>query len=53
MEQGGAVSALNGAIEALNLMEELSSVMPTGALFSSVDVILRTIRVSFLWFFVD
>ena len=48
-----ATSALNEAIEALNLMEELSSVMPTGALFGSVSVILRAIRVSSPWFFVD
>ena len=50
MEREDAVSALNEAIEALNLMKELSNIMPTGALFGSVSVILRTIRVSFLCF---
>jgi len=53
MEREDAISALNEAIQVLNLMKELSSIMPTGALFGSVSFVLRTIRVSFLCFFVD
>jgi len=47
----GAISALNTAIEALNLAKELSSIVPAGALFGSASVILTIIRVSFLLVF--
>jgi len=44
----GAMSALNTAVEALNLAKELSSIAPTKALFGSVSIILVIIRVGFL-----
>ena len=49
--QGGAISALNGAIEALNLAKEVSSVPLAKAVFGSVSVVLAMIRVSLLLFF--
>jgi hypothetical protein len=49
----GTISALNAAIEALNLAKELSSITPAKAVFGSVSVILAMIRVSFLLVFVD
>ena len=42
----GAISALNMAIEALNLAKELSSITPAKAVFGSVSVILTMIKVS-------
>jgi len=42
-----AISALNTAVEALNLAKELSSIAPAKALFGSVSTILAIIRVSF------
>ena len=48
----GAISALNVAIETLNLAKELSSITPAKAVFGSVSVILTMIKVSLL-FFVD
>jgi len=51
-EEGeNAVSALNTAIEALNLAKDGSGVAPAKAVFGSVSVILVMIRVSFLLFF--
>ena len=47
-EREGAVSALNTAIEALNLAGDASNVAPAKALFGSVGTTLATIRVSFL-----
>ena len=44
----GAISALNGSIEVLNLAKELSSITPAKAVFGSVSVILSMIKVSFL-----
>ena len=44
----GAISALNIAIEALNLAKELSSITPAKAVFGSVSVILTMIKVSLL-----
>ena len=41
-----ALSTLNVAIEDLNLAKEVSSVTPAKAVFSSVSVLLPTIRVS-------
>ena len=50
-ERDGAVSALNAAIEALNLAKEISSITPAKAVFGSVSVILTTIKVSLLLVF--
>jgi len=47
-EREGAISALNAAIDALNLAKEISTVTPAKAVFGSVGVILAMIRVSFL-----
>ena len=47
------VSALNVAIEALNLAKEASSITPAKAVFGTVGVILTTIKVSFPLFLVD
>jgi len=44
----GTISALNAAIEALNLAKELSSITQAKAIFGSVSVTLSMIRVSFL-----
>jgi len=46
-DQGGAISALNAAIEAMNLAKELSSITPAKAVFGSVSVILTMTRVGF------
>ena len=48
----GAISALNVAIETLNLAKEVSSITPAKAVFGSVSVILTMIKVSLLCFFV-
>ena len=45
-EREGTISALNVAIEALNLAKEVSSITPAKAVFGSVSVILTTIKVS-------
>ena len=42
-----ALSFLNGAIEAMNLAKELSSVTPAEAVFGFVSVLLTMIRVCF------
>ena len=48
----GTTSALNAAIEAMNLAKEISSITPAKAVFGVVSVILATIRVGlFLFFF--
>ena len=47
----GAISALNVAIETLNLAKEVSSITPAKAVFGSVSVILTMIKVSLLFFF--
>ena len=44
----GVLSALNVAIEGLNLAKEISSVTPAKAVFGSVGVLLVIIRVSSL-----
>ena len=41
----GALSALNTAIEAMNLAKEVSGVTPAKAVFGSVSVLLTMIRV--------
>jgi hypothetical protein len=46
----GVLSALNVAIEAMNLAKEVSSMTPTKAVFGSVSVLLTMIRVCFLLF---
>ena len=50
-EREGTVSALNIAIEALNLAKEVSSITPAKAVFGTVSVILTMIKVSFLLVF--
>ena len=45
-EREGTISALNGAIEAMNLAKEVSSITPAKAVFGSVSFILTMIRVS-------
>ena len=45
--QAGLLSALNVAIEALNLAKEISSVTPAKAVFGSVSVLLTMISVRF------
>ena len=47
------VSALNVAIEALNLAKEASSITPAKAVFGTVTIMLTMIKVSFLLFLVD
>lgn len=44
-EREGVTSALNGAIEAMNLAKEISGVTPAKAVFGTVSVILTMIRV--------
>ena len=48
-----AISALNVAIEVLNLAKEVSSITPAKAVFGSVSVILAMIKVGFLLAFID
>ena len=43
------LSSLNVLIEGLNLAENLSSITPAKAVFSTVSVILTMIRVGFLF----
>jgi hypothetical protein len=43
--QDATLSALNAAIEAMNLAKEVSSMTPAKAIFGSVSVILAMIRV--------
>ena len=50
-EREGVISALNAAIETLNLAKEISSITPAKAVFGSVSVILTVIRVSILMVF--
>ena len=45
--RGDALSLLNAAIEAVNLAKEISSVTPAKAVFGSVGVLLKMIRVCF------
>ena len=47
-EREGVITALNAAIETLNLAKEISSITPAKAVFGSVSIILAMIRVSFL-----
>jgi len=46
-ERESAISALNAAIEDLNLAEKISSIPPAKAVFGSVIVLLTLIRVCF------
>ena len=41
----GAISALNAAIEALNLANELSTIAPAKTVFGSINTLLTLIRV--------
>ena len=45
--QEGAISALNTAIEALNLAEKISGIAPVKAVLGSVGTLLTMIRVRF------
>jgi len=49
-EREGATSALNTAVEDLNVAEKASSIPPAKAIFGSVIVLLTLIRVRFLLF---
>ena len=44
-EREGAISDLNAAIEALNLAEKVSRIIPTKVVFGSVIILLMTIKV--------
>jgi len=46
--RGGALSSLNGAIQAVNLAEEDSRITQAKTAFDSVSVLLAIIRVGFL-----
>ena len=46
--QNNVLSSLNVAIDALNLVKEVSSITPAKAVFGSVSVILAMIRVDLL-----
>ena len=48
--QDGVVTSLNIAIEAMNLAKEASSMTPATVAFSSVSLLLTTIRVRLLLF---
>jgi hypothetical protein len=50
MDRDGAISALNVAIDALKLAEETSRITPIKTVFSSVNILLATIRVRLLLF---
>jgi hypothetical protein len=47
-DRDGTLTALNVAIDGLNLAKEISSVTPAKAVFGSVSVILTMVRVRFL-----
>ena len=44
----GTLSSLNIAIEAMNLVKEVSSITPAKAVFGSVSILLTMVRVRFL-----
>jgi len=46
----GVHSSLNVAIDGLNLAKEVSNIIPAGAVFASVAILLIMIRVCFLHF---
>ena len=45
----GVLSSLNMAIDALNLVKEVSSIAPAKAVFGSASVLLTMIKVRFLF----
>jgi len=47
-EREDPISALNTAIQALNLAKDVSAIAPAKTVFGSVSVILSTISVGFL-----
>jgi len=47
-EREGVISALNVAIEGMNLAKEISTIAPARAVFGSVNVVLTMIKVGFL-----
>ena len=46
--EGGTVSVLNAAIEALNLAKEVASITPAKVVFGSASILLAMIRVDLL-----
>ena len=44
------LSSLNGAVEALNLVKEATSMTPANSLFGRISTILTVVRVNFLLF---
>ena len=48
--QDGVLSALNVAIDSLNLAKEVTGITPAKAAFGSVAILLAMIRVSFFLF---
>ena len=50
-DQGGALSALNMAIDGLNFAKEVADITPAKAAFGSVAILLTMIRVGSLLFF--
>jgi len=49
-DREGAISALNAAIEAMNLAEGLSTISPVKDVVGSVSITLTMIRVGSCWF---
>jgi len=49
-DREGVISALNAAIEAMNLTEGLSTITPVKEVFDSVGVTLTMLRVGSCWF---
>jgi len=43
------IPALNGAVEAMNLAEKISSIAPAKTVFGSVGALLTLVRVCFLF----
>ena len=53
-EREGVLSALDVAVETLNIAKEVSTITPAKAVFGSASVVLTMIKVSLLlFFFVD
>ena len=50
-ERDGTLSSLNVAIDALNLVKEISGIAPAKAVFGSVSVLLTMIRARFFLFY--
>ena len=48
--QEAAISALNAAVEAMNLAEKISTIAPAKTVFGTVSILLTLIRVCFMLF---